>query len=79
MWSARKLLQRLALKAGYSITHAPDPVGLDAWADIASFLRAQRPLIFDVGANVGQSIPLLRKARNRRFIRSSRAHRHSNP
>ena len=47
----KKLTKRLVNKFGYDITRVRDPL-----IDIKKFLHNDHPLIFDVGANVGQSI-----------------------
>lgn len=50
--SARRLLRRF----GYDITRVHESIGWDAFEDMRSLVRHDAPLVFDVGANVGQSV-----------------------
>ena len=50
-----KIIKRLVNKFGYDIARVRDPL-----IDIKKFLHNDHPLIFDVGANVGQSIQKFR-------------------
>jgi FkbM family methyltransferase len=59
--SWRRSVRRVFHKLGYHISHF-DGVGGDPFRDMASFVHEEPPLIFDVGANVGQSIENFRSA-----------------
>lgn len=50
----KELLKSAARTAGYELFRLDRPGG-DPLRDIAAFTRSTKPLIFDVGANVGQS------------------------
>jgi len=52
---------------GFEIHYTRKGVGVDAFADMRTLSGTERPVIFDVGANVGQSIEIFRK----RFARPS--------
>jgi FkbM family methyltransferase len=58
MWSrkARQLLR----KAGFSIRRTEHGIGGEPFSDMAYLLGHNRPTIFDVGANVGQSLSTFR-------------------
>jgi len=47
-------------KLGYRITRAQDGIGGDAFFDMAGLVSSDSPTIFDVGANVGQTIERVR-------------------
>lgn len=51
-----RLIRDLFRKLGYKITHSPDGIGGEPFGDMACLLGKRDPLVFDVGANVGQSI-----------------------
>jgi FkbM family methyltransferase len=53
---AVKLVRRIFANFGYTISPQPQGIGGNAFADMATLLKADRPVIFDVGANTGQSI-----------------------
>jgi len=53
---AVKLVRRIFASFGYSISPQPQGIGGNAFADMASLVRTDHPVIFDVGANAGQSI-----------------------
>jgi len=59
--SLKKKIRSIANKFGYDIVpFTPRRMGKDFLSDARWFLRDERPLIFDVGANVGQSIERFR-------------------
>jgi FkbM family methyltransferase len=58
--TVRRVIRNLLRKLGYRISRAPDGVGGDPFADMSLFITGSDPLIFDVGANVGQSIARFR-------------------
>ncbi|MBE7494838.1 MAG: FkbM family methyltransferase [Verrucomicrobiaceae bacterium] len=62
----RRTIRDLARRFGYEISpYDGNPMGRDSQADIRFHLQAEQhpsPLIFDVGANVGQSIDLFKKS-----------------
>lgn len=57
MRPVKKVIQNLARRAGLNITrYAPNSIGDDPFLDMQHFLRrCEKPVIFDVGANIGQS------------------------
>jgi FkbM family methyltransferase len=59
--SLRKLLNPLLEPFGYQIFHGnPGSMGLDPFRDMHRLVGSPRPIIFDVGANSGQTIRDLR-------------------
>jgi FkbM family methyltransferase len=54
--SVRKILA----KFGYSISRVQDGIGGDAFFDMASVVGPESPVIFDVGANIGQTVSKFR-------------------
>jgi FkbM family methyltransferase len=61
------LINRITRRLGYEIVYyqphrigRPVGIGADPLEDMARFLREPQPLIFDVGANIGQSIEQFR-------------------
>lgn len=63
--TVRRTLRRLLWRFGYDLRYLPSlkfsSIGLDQFEDAKHHTRADRPVIFDVGANVGQSITRARK------------------
>jgi FkbM family methyltransferase len=60
--SLRKLLNPLLEPFGYQIFHSsPGSLGLDPFRDMRRLVDAPRPVVFDVGANSGQTIGLVRR------------------
>jgi FkbM family methyltransferase len=57
----KKLIKQLAISAGYTISRVPD-WGANPLNDMRKVLRNSHPLIFDVGANIGQSVRWFRSA-----------------
>lgn len=58
----KRALRDLARRFGYEIsTYDGNPMGRDAQADIRQLVRHNRPLVFDVGANIGQSVDAFTK------------------
>lgn len=58
----KRALRDLARRFGYEISpYDGNPMGRDAQADIRQLVRHDRPLIFDVGANIGQSVDTFTK------------------
>ena len=55
---------------GFEIHYVRKGVGVDAFADMRMLSGTERPVIFDVGANVGQSIGVFRKRFGRPVIHS---------
>ncbi len=51
-----RVIRRVMRRLGYSISRVEGGLGGSPFDDMALFLPDDRPLIFDVGANVGQSI-----------------------
>ena len=65
----KRRIRQLVRKLGYDITrHVPDGIGQDPFHDMATWLHEPRPTIFDVGANVGQSIQKFRRQFPRSII-----------
>jgi FkbM family methyltransferase len=57
----KRLIKRMTRHIGYDIVrYDPKRSGANPYEDMARFLRDSHPVIFDVGANVGQSIQLFR-------------------
>ena len=57
----KQLIKKLVRKLGYNVTrYDPDKLGYHQLEDIQHFCKTSSPLIFDVGANVGQSIDYFR-------------------
>ena len=48
-------IKRAALHYGYSVQRVPI-LGYDPFEDMRRFTASPRPLVFDVGANTGQSV-----------------------
>jgi FkbM family methyltransferase len=60
--SLRRLLNPLLEPFGYQIYHGnPGAMGLDAFRDMQRLVTTDRPTVFDVGANSGQTIRDLRR------------------
>lgn len=60
--SLRKLLNPLLEPFGYQIFHGnPGSMGLDPFRDMRRLVESPHPVIFDVGANSGQTIRSLRQ------------------
>jgi len=59
----RRTIRDLARYCGIEITrYSPDKMGRDAFSDMQRFLTdCNEPIIFDVGANVGQSVSLIKE------------------
>jgi FkbM family methyltransferase len=58
----RKYLNPLLEPFGYQLFHtAPGAMGLDAFRDLRRLTRTRKPVVFDVGANSGQTIRELRR------------------
>lgn len=58
----KQWIKKLARAAGYDIVrYTPPHLGVDPLSDMSRFVRTKRPTIFDVGANVGQSIVAFRE------------------
>jgi FkbM family methyltransferase len=70
MRSVIRAVKAIARFFGVELHWVNKGVGQDAFADMRRFCRAARPVIFDVGANVGQSIELFRKTFARPVIHS---------
>ena len=56
----RRLARKILAHYGYSISRRPQGIGADPFADMSKLVGTPRPLIFDVGANVGQSVQFFR-------------------
>src|SRR5258708_11370430 len=57
----KRLIRNLVRKLGYDIIrHIPNQMGKDPLYDMRTYLRSGSPVVFDVGANVGQSIQSFR-------------------
>jgi len=57
----RKAVKQLLRRAGIDIRFIPE-LGFDAYADMRKLVATDRPLVFDVGANRGQTIEQFRNA-----------------
>lgn len=58
----RRILRNLLRHVGYDLVrYHPDRLGVDWMEDVTHLSRSPTPLIFDVGANVGQSINNFRR------------------
>src|ERR1043165_163929 len=60
----RRLGKKLLRKAGIDIRFIPE-LGFDAYDDMRKLAGGERPLVFDVGANRGQTIERLRTTSSR--------------
>ena len=58
--SWRSLARRALARYGYRITYAPDGLGGSPFLDLQRLIGHDHPLVFDVGANIGQSIERFR-------------------
>ena len=59
----KKTIRRLVRRCGFDIRCRRNGIGIDPFADMQLFLKGQKePVIFDVGANVGQSVDRFREA-----------------
>src|ERR1700722_10440774 len=56
MFSGTRMVRKLLRRMGYSIARVEGGIGGEPFGDMARFLPDNSPLVFDVGANVGQSI-----------------------
>lgn len=61
MQSLKTLAQGLLRKAGYTLQRTDRP-GMDAFQDMRRWITAEAPMLFDVGANRGQTIHKFRDA-----------------
>ena len=64
----KKIIEKIHLKFGYNIKKVfrklgydiikfkPEKMGIYAYYDMAKFIKSDKPMLFDVGANQGQSI-----------------------
>ena len=58
---ARLLLRRFLGRFGLELRHTP-PVGADLWDDLRRLLSStSQPLVFDIGANIGQFLTAVRR------------------
>jgi FkbM family methyltransferase len=57
----RKAVKQLLRRAGIDIRFIPE-LGFDAYADMRKLAATERPLVFDIGANRGQTIGHFRDA-----------------
>lgn len=59
----KQLLRSLVRRIGYDIVpYSPTRLGLDVWADMRRLCSVPAPLVFDVGANAGQTVDRVRAA-----------------
>ena len=58
--SLRKLARSSLATLGFKVSRVPHGVGGNAFADMKRLIGHDHPLIFDVGANIGQSVELFR-------------------
>ena len=66
----KNVLKNILKKLGYDIKKTP-PIGSDPFKDMAFFLNGiGEPIIFDIGANIGQSVDRIKKAIPRSIIHS---------
>ncbi len=65
----KKSIKRILSYLGYEVRRIPDGIGRDPFRDMRKLTASPlRPVIFDVGANVGQSIHLFRRYFNQPII-----------
>jgi len=67
---AKRLVKSMFRALGLEVHYVRKGVGVDAFADMRMLAGTERPVIFDVGANVGQSIGTFRKYFDRSVIHS---------
>jgi FkbM family methyltransferase len=65
---AKRVVKSIFRLLGFEIHYVRKGVGVDAFADMRALAGTDRPVIFDVGANVGQSIGIFRKSFDRSVI-----------
>jgi FkbM family methyltransferase len=68
--SLRGIVRELLAKAGYRISRTQGGIGGSAFFDMKRLVVADDPLVFDVGANVGQSVDWFRRTFPRARIHS---------
>ena len=68
----KRFVRDLLRKAGWDVRrYQLGKLGRDPWQDLRHLLRGvRRPLIFDVGANIGQSVDAFRKSFPDSFVHS---------
>ncbi|MDB5243614.1 MAG: hypothetical protein JWP57_4239 [Spirosoma sp.] len=57
----KKLIKNIFEKLGFDIVRIDNVYGRNPYADMVRIIKDDQPMIFDVGANVGQTIMLLRQ------------------
>ena len=57
----KQIIKRTLRKIGYDIIRVTHHSGRNPYADMANIVKTNNPMMFDVGANVGQTINELRK------------------
>lgn len=57
----KKLIKSLLRNTGYDIVKADTNYGKDPFVDMTRFVTNSQPIMFDVGANTGQTVKRLRK------------------
>lgn len=59
--SAKNLFRSLVRRVGYDIVpYSPTQLGVDPWADMGRLCAVPDPVVFDVGANAGQTVARVR-------------------
>ena len=67
----KRQVRRIINKCGYDIVRLnPNQIGKDPLIDMGKFLHNDHPVVFDVGANVGQSVRMFRDGFPRNTIYS---------
>jgi len=67
----KKILKNITRKYGYDIIrYRPDKMGRYPYYDMAKFIKIDKPMIFDIGANIGQTIENFRNVFPKAHINS---------
>ena len=56
----KKLIKKAFLKFGYDVVKIGNEQGRDPYGDMARLIKDDQPTVFDVGANIGQTVMKLR-------------------
>jgi len=66
-----KVLRKIARKFGYDIIlREPSKTGIDPYIDMARIVKTEQPMLFDIGANYGQTIDDFREVFKNPMIHS---------
>ena len=57
----KKLIKKIIRQFGLDIIRIDNKYGINPYQDMAKIIKDNRPMIFDVGANIGQTVRILRE------------------